>query len=160
MKLFDHAYSFGLEVTSSDEYARDVTGSDLRRALLARLAAMSDEEVKAACDGGSPFDSHEVERETVDRLQALGRLELPNSLHDTKVIAAAARRCLLNPELAPVSYQCSECGSTEVLHDAWAEWNEPEQRLELAETFDATHCRQCDGECKMVTVPLEGENDD
>jgi len=58
--LYDHSYSFGLEVISGEADGADVTGGDLRRAILNRLGSMTDEEVAEACDGGSPFDSMEV----------------------------------------------------------------------------------------------------
>jgi hypothetical protein len=61
MKLFSHAYSFGLEVVSAESDASDVTGDDLHGAVLSRLASLDGGGVVAACDGGSPFDSFEVE---------------------------------------------------------------------------------------------------
>jgi hypothetical protein len=50
-----------------------------------------------------------------------------------------------------VIYVCSTCGSEEVLLDAWASWNKDAQRWELANTFDAAYCAECEGECSVVT---------
>lgn len=44
---------------------------------------------------------------------------------------------------------CSTCNSTDVLCDAWAEWNTEVQDWELRATFDAAHCNNCDGPTKI-----------
>jgi len=44
---------------------------------------------------------------------------------------------------------CSTCKSTDVLCDAWAEWNAEKQDWELRATFDAAHCNTCDGPTKL-----------
>ncbi len=41
---------------------------------------------------------------------------------------------------------CSRCHSTEVRHDAWAEWDEDSQEWVLSELFDYAYCLDCDGE--------------
>jgi hypothetical protein len=47
---------------------------------------------------------------------------------------------------------CTECGSPEVLFDAFAKWNEDTQKLELHSTFDATFCEVCEGSCKVQKI--------
>lgn len=44
---------------------------------------------------------------------------------------------------------CSDCGSEEVLFDAWARWNYEKQEFELDSTFENTHCEKCEGECSV-----------
>jgi hypothetical protein len=57
---FNHAYTIGFEISGSSEAnAADVTGAQLREALQSRLASLTDDQLKSACD--SPFDTHEEE---------------------------------------------------------------------------------------------------
>lgn len=95
MELYDHAYSFGLEVISSDERGEDVTGADLRRALLARLATMTDEEVVQACDGGQPFDSHEIDSAAVRNLMTWSPDEVRLGVWVSKAISASTQKQIL-----------------------------------------------------------------
>lgn len=45
---------------------------------------------------------------------------------------------------------CTECGSTDVLLDAYAVWNEETQEFELLTVYDKGHyCNQCDGPCSV-----------
>lgn len=50
---------------------------------------------------------------------------------------------------------CSCCGSEQVLADAWAEWCSETQKWVLYNTFDNSHCRDCDGECSIDWVPSD-----
>ena len=95
MKLHDHAFSFGLEVISSREDAKDVTGADLRRALLARLATMTDQEVREACDGGCPFDTNEVDPADTRSLTALPYWEIITGVWGAKVVSVSVQGQLL-----------------------------------------------------------------
>lgn len=63
MATWNHAYDFAFEVQSKDEHATDVTGADLRKALRARLDALSDDELLKACNA---FDSFEVSDQGVE----------------------------------------------------------------------------------------------
>ena len=55
---YNHAYTFAVEIKgSTDEDAEDVTGAQLRMALLERINKLSDEDILAACD--SPYDTFE-----------------------------------------------------------------------------------------------------
>jgi len=54
-----------------------------------------------------------------------------------------------------IKYVCRDCGSDDVLIDAWAKWNEETQQMELATTFDHTHCASCDGECKVNEIEIK-----
>jgi|688.fasta_scaffold226402_6 hypothetical protein len=55
---YNHAYTFAVEIKgSTNEEAEDVTGAQLRAALLARITSMTDDEVREACD--APYDTFE-----------------------------------------------------------------------------------------------------
>jgi len=58
MPKFNHAYTFSFEVTSNHEEGEDLTGLDLRKALMARLDDLSDNDMLEACE---PFDTFEIE---------------------------------------------------------------------------------------------------
>ena len=45
---------------------------------------------------------------------------------------------------------CENCGSEDVLADAWAVWSAAEQRWEIGEVFDYGHCNRCNGEARIV----------
>ena len=57
-----------------------------------------------------------------------------------------------------VDYKCRHCGSTDILHDAYATWNAEEQRMEIESIFDMTFCKECDGETHDVEIPYVKEN--
>ena len=56
-------------------------------------------------------------------------------------------------EKQPVEYECHECKSTDILFDAFAEWNPSTQKMELNSTFDMTFCTKCDGESRVIEIP-------
>lgn len=60
MPKFNHAYTFSFEVESNHEEGADLTGLDLRKALIARLNDLSDNDMLEACE---PFDTFEIEEE-------------------------------------------------------------------------------------------------
>lgn len=45
-----------------------------------------------------------------------------------------------------IQMACSNCGSVDIKADAWAEWDFNAQQWVLSQTFDATHCEDCEGE--------------
>ena len=47
---------------------------------------------------------------------------------------------------------CSHCGSTDVVIDAWANWNDETQEWELFDTFDEAFCRACEGGAQLKWV--------
>ncbi len=54
-------------------------------------------------------------------------------------------------ERRKVRMVCKECGSEDVLCDAYAEWNYDKQEWVLQNTFDkGAYCNQCDGETRIV----------
>jgi hypothetical protein len=50
------------------------------------------------------------------------------------------------PKQAPY---CNECGSTDVLADAYATWNIETQEWEILNIFDNYVCNVCGGECDI-----------
>ena len=58
------------------------------------------------------------------------------------------------------NYVCDECGSTNILRDAWAEWNVEKQDWVLSEYFDNTECGDCGGPCYAVAIELKGQLND
>lgn len=49
-----------------------------------------------------------------------------------------------------VKMVCANCGSEDVLADAYASWNYTEQRWEVESTFDkGAFCRDCDGDTRI-----------
>lgn len=54
---------------------------------------------------------------------------------------------------APKILVCKECGSDDVLLDAYARWNAKTQQYELAQVLDSGHfCNTCGQACKVKTV--------
>lgn len=49
---------------------------------------------------------------------------------------------------------CSECGSEDVLVDAYASWNYGKQKYELDSTYDNTFCNNCGGECSINEIEI------
>ena len=45
---------------------------------------------------------------------------------------------------------CRNCGSEDVLADAWTVWSTAEQRWEIGEVFEFGHCNRCNGEARIV----------
>lgn len=50
---------------------------------------------------------------------------------------------------------CSNCGSSDVLRDAWASWNTQTQQWELENVFDEAWCDNCAGSTSLIEEPLE-----
>ena len=50
----------------------------------------------------------------------------------------------------PVRIKCAECGSEDVLCDAWAQWDYNVQDWVLHSVMDKpTFCNSCEGECSV-----------
>lgn len=57
-----------------------------------------------------------------------------------------------------VKQVCGNCGGTDVLCDAFAEWDHVTQEWVLQNTFDkGSVCEDCDGECSIEEAPLTGD---
>lgn len=56
----------------------------------------------------------------------------------------------------PINYVCPDCGSDDVAHDAWAEWDQNNQCWTVRCIFDNAYCFRCDGEKRYLdTVKLK-----
>jgi hypothetical protein len=48
---------------------------------------------------------------------------------------------------------CEDCGSTDVMRDAWAHWDVESQDWVLGAVFDYAHCDACGGETNIEERP-------
>ena len=55
---------------------------------------------------------------------------------------------------------CGTCGSTDVLRDAFVEWDEVEQAWVIQNTFDAAYCETCEGETDIEDITIPDEQKD
>ena len=58
----------------------------------------------------------------------------------------------------PLTFVCSNCGSDDIVSDAWAEWSIETQQWQLGQVFDQTFCLACESDCSLLaeddTSPL------
>ncbi|MDP8994903.1 MAG: hypothetical protein M3N07_07990 [Pseudomonadota bacterium] len=54
----------------------------------------------------------------------------------------------------PVDYVCRTCRGTNVVRDAWAEWDAEAQQWVLGTVFDYAHCHNCEGETRLIEIEL------
>jgi len=55
-----------------------------------------------------------------------------------------------------VAMVCRECGSTDVVADAYAAWDTEKQEWTVANVFEkGAYCDECDGETRIDAVPLD-----
>ena len=53
--------------------------------------------------------------------------------------------------MTKITYVCADCGSDDLLADAWAQWDEEKQEFVLMDADLGSYwCRQCDGETKRI----------
>jgi hypothetical protein len=50
---------------------------------------------------------------------------------------------------------CEDCGSQDVMRDAWAHWDVGSQDWVLGAVFDYAHCDACGGETNIEERPVE-----
>lgn len=50
---------------------------------------------------------------------------------------------------------CSECGSDDVLVDAWVRWDYVSQQYVIHDILDDSFCNNCEGECKTKEITTE-----
>lgn len=53
-----------------------------------------------------------------------------------------------------LAYVCDECGGSDVLLDAWAEWNMDRQDWILHDILTSSFYRRCDSETRLIEVVL------
>jgi hypothetical protein len=51
-----------------------------------------------------------------------------------------------------IQYICKHCGSSEVVFDAYAQWNPESQDFEIYNTFDDSWCQECEGANTVKTI--------
>lgn len=52
-------------------------------------------------------------------------------------------------------FVCSECGSEDIVKDAWVKWNVETQEWEIDDVFSETFCTECESDCYPVRKALE-----
>jgi len=57
-----------------------------------------------------------------------------------------------------IFFECSKCKSTDILADAWAEWNVEAQIWELQNVFECrgSYCNACDGPTRLEERECDG----
>ena len=53
-----------------------------------------------------------------------------------------------------IAIQCEQCGSADVMRDAWARWDPATQAWTLGTVFDAAFCNACEADATLVKAPL------
>ena len=53
---------------------------------------------------------------------------------------------------------CAYCGSTNVVKDAWAEWDIENQEWQLQDTYDDAYCITCDGETSIEWIEINTDS--
>lgn len=48
---------------------------------------------------------------------------------------------------------CSNCGSTDVVRDAWAGWDPAQQTWVLSSVFDESYCNDCEASTSIESIP-------
>ena len=105
---------------------------------------------KAIADEIDAFDKQCAETEYTDTGQVW---EL---LHDwRKRLRESTKPTWDHSNPHPIDIVCGECGSRNVMRDAWAVWNTETQRWELGNVFDDGHCEDCEGEASLEEIPLD-----
>jgi hypothetical protein len=49
-----------------------------------------------------------------------------------------------------IEYRCERCSGTQVMAEAWAEWDCAHQQWRVAETFDYAVCHDCLRQTRLV----------
>jgi hypothetical protein len=62
------------------------------------------------------------------------------------------------PPKPPIKIVCARCKSERVLRDAWAGWDEDAQRWDLHNVFDHAFCENCDGDTRLLELPLAADD--
>ena len=63
--------------------------------------------------------------------------------------AANANNGTGQPDYTSLTPHCRGCGGIDVMHDAWAVWDDTVGMWTLGNTFDNSFCGDCDGECTI-----------
>lgn len=56
-----------------------------------------------------------------------------------------------------ITIVCKQCGSDNVMRDAYAMWSVEEQKWTLAATYDVTHCVDCEVEAPLIEKELTND---
>lgn len=53
---------------------------------------------------------------------------------------------------------CANCGSDNVVTDAWVSWDIDSQQWVIDDIFDNDYCKSCEGETTIQDEEIEDEN--
>lgn len=56
-----------------------------------------------------------------------------------------------------VNYTCSRCGSSNVISDTRAEWDQRRQEWLVVGHYDSAECLNCEADTKLIEVDFERE---
>ena len=56
-----------------------------------------------------------------------------------------------------ITIVCKQCGSDNVMRDAYAMWSVEEQKWTLAATYDVTDCVDCEVEAPLIEKELTND---
>lgn len=57
------------------------------------------------------------------------------------------------------TYICKDCGTDNVVRDAWAAWSPHENKWVLETTFDHAHCFNCEGQTSLEEIEYDPNHD-
>lgn len=90
------------------------------------------------------------------QLRALAQADAVIARAETEGAGPMTERDKVGPVAHPrVRKICETCGSTEVVRDAWAEWDEDDQQWVLQNVFDDAYCETCEGSATIIDEPIE-----
>lgn len=52
---------------------------------------------------------------------------------------------------------CCHCQGTNVVKDAWAEWDKEKQEWVLSQVFDNAYCQDCESDTRLEDIPIASE---
>lgn len=53
-----------------------------------------------------------------------------------------------------ITITCAACGSSDIMRDAWAVWDDATQTWVLGAVFDAAYCDACETDATLIETPL------
>ena len=89
---------------------------------------------------GPNFETDDARRRCAIAVGAVGMAVDPARYH------AACAQLGAAPAPERVEPACNRCGSTEIVRDALASWNNLAQQWEINDVYDSTSCQSCEAE--------------
>ena len=118
---------------------------------------MTLDEIKAAVDAGKTVhwfnEGYIVHKDDLGQYfitfaQNASTIGLTNQAGDQ--LNGKEHEFFITSDTLGLSLHCEECGSEDVMQDAWAAWNAELQMHEVVSVQDHGYCNTCDSEAKIV----------